>query len=240
MNAINKKTMMRYLQLSFAIVTIACFSSCASSEIGDIKDVNPETVYSSYEVYFEEGYDSVSFQAQFRFAGNKGTTLVLTSPSAVSLDGEQLPVDSAENLGAYYRLNKAVNGFAGNHQIEFTGFNNKKYQNGFVFEPFAWGNNANTLSRNGDSLLIDGLANATEVDVEISDTASATNDLDKKYIIQNGKIVIASADLSALANGPVTITINRTVNKKLAQATAEGGELAIHFALKKRTFQLVD
>jgi hypothetical protein len=231
---------MKTIQQTIAILFVAIMSSCASSEIGDIKDVNPETVYSQYELYYEEGYDSVSIQAQFRFGGNKGTTLVLTNQSSVTLDAEQLPVDSAENLGAYYRVNKAANGFAGNHDLVFTGFNGKKYRNSFAFEPFAWGANTETMSKKGAMILLDGLKNGTEVAVEISDTAAATNDLDKKYSIAYGKISLPSADLATLANGPISVSVYRTVTKKLAQTTAEGGVLEINYALKKRTLQLVD
>lgn len=231
---------MRTIQSLSAVILISIISSCASSEIGDIKDVNPETVYTNYEVFFEEGNDSVYVQAQFRFAGNKGTTLVLSNPSAILLDGEQMQLDSSAAMGAYYKLNKAVANFGGVHQFAFIGFNKKQYRNSFAFEPFNWGSNADFISKKGASLLIDGIKDGTVLDVEISDTSDATSDIDKKIMITEGKLVIPAADLQTLRNGPVSVNIYRNEVKKLSQSTPEGGTIQVSYALKKRTLSLQD
>ena len=60
------------------------FSSCASSEIADSGDVNQDAIYHYYAVSYDadQGNDYI-VEAQFRFGGDKGTTLRLTDPSKV-------------------------------------------------------------------------------------------------------------------------------------------------------------
>src|SRR6478735_6391121 len=93
--------------------------SCSSNEIGNSKDVNPETIYLDYEIYYDNGDDSVSCYLQYRFAGENGTTLVLNSPAGVSIDGNNIPVDSNNISGAFYLKNFYAKNFTGKHNITY-------------------------------------------------------------------------------------------------------------------------
>src|SRR4030095_14281414 len=114
---------------------ISIFSSCTSNEIGNSKDVNPDAVFFDYEVWAEEGKD-VTVNLQYRMGGKNGTTLVLDEPSKVLFDGEQLKVDSAKGIGAYYEIQRPFSSFAGKHSITFTDLNKKEYKEEFEFTPF--------------------------------------------------------------------------------------------------------
>ncbi len=134
----NQTTMTSLKNYLLPVLSVVCIlaTSCESSEIGESKDVNPETVYQDYKIEFTEGENEnqADVVAQFRFAGAKGTTLVLTKPSAVSFDGAAIAVDSAEFTGAYYKTNLPAEKVFGKHHFEFADVNNRKRANEFTFD----------------------------------------------------------------------------------------------------------
>jgi len=93
---------------------------CSSNEIGNSKDVNPQTIFVDYSVSGEENNDSVTCWAQFRFAGEDGTTLVLNEPSNIRLDGMEIAVDSSAGVGALYEKKFKTALFAGSHAWHYT------------------------------------------------------------------------------------------------------------------------
>src|ERR1700682_1925891 len=127
----NRSLLLLFLSL------IILFSSCESNEIGDSKDVNPQTIYFDYKVWGEEGKDEIVVLLQYRFAGANGTTLVLEEPSKVELDGEVVKTDSSRMTGAFYEVMKPVKDFLGKHTIVFTDINKKQYREEFNFQTIA-------------------------------------------------------------------------------------------------------
>ncbi len=121
--------------LTFSSAAIVLFS-CASNEIGQSKDVNQETIYQQYGIAHIEGEDKCEITAQFRFAGEDGTTLELNEPSKFEFDGYETKVDSGGFAGAYYRINIPGKKYLGTHKLLFTDFNKKAYENEFVLDSF--------------------------------------------------------------------------------------------------------
>ena len=78
----------------------------------------------------------VEVSAQFRFAGDEGTTLVLNSPSRIEFDGTAIRVDSNDYSSAFYRLNLRAKNFFTRHHFVFTNVNNKIFDNAFSFASF--------------------------------------------------------------------------------------------------------
>jgi len=70
--------------------------ACTSNEIGNSKDVNPDTIWFDYRISGEEGKEEVTTMLQFRFGGENGTTLVLNEPAGVELDGARIKGDSSK------------------------------------------------------------------------------------------------------------------------------------------------
>src|SRR5689334_16427648 len=110
---------MRYIQtsLGFVLLGLLIFSSCTSNEIGNAKDVNPETIYFDYRVWGDEDAGYITTRLQYRFAGPNGTTLLLENPSKTELDGIAIKADSSKMSGAYYEVTKPVKEFTGQHAI---------------------------------------------------------------------------------------------------------------------------
>jgi len=81
------------------------FSSCASSEIADSGDVNQDAIYHYYAVTYDANSSkSYDVEAQFRFGGNKGTTLRLTDHSKVYVNGNEMKEESNVLRGCFYTL----------------------------------------------------------------------------------------------------------------------------------------
>src|SRR5215203_2859812 len=123
--------------LSFFSLSLFCLAACDNNaEIGNAKDVNPESIYYDYKMWAEEGKEEATVMLQYRFGGEHGTTLVLNEPAKVVFDGVELKVDSAKLTGAFYEVVKPVRELKGNHTIVFTDMNGKGHKEDFSFEPF--------------------------------------------------------------------------------------------------------
>ncbi len=219
----------------FCLSTMVAISRCTSSEIGNSKDVNPETIYTSYNISYKEGDESVNCRAQFRFGGNKGTTLVLNTPAQVSLDEQQLKIDSNKVEGAYYFKSLPIAGFSGKHFLDFTDINKKIYKEAFVFTPFRLKSTIPaTISKQALTLEFAGLQNGTPINVSIVDTASSTQNINAKPTIAENKITIAAAEIGKLKAGPITIEIETNDTQNLKNTTKEGGIISLVYRLKTK------
>lgn len=215
-----------------AITAIVYCTGCASAEIGESKDVNPETVYQQYTVYVDQNEQTAVGTAVFRFAGEDGTTLVLSSPSSVSFDGARLKVDSSEFEGAFYRHNIPAGSFEGLHQFVFTSFTGAEYRNEFqaavpkLKAPFS------ASKREPLLIYLDGLADG-EYTAEVA--ASGT---DSSFTVSSAishkahYLEIPAEQLQRQKTNRLTLNVSVTRRIPLQQATREGGSFAIEYTLK--------
>jgi hypothetical protein len=222
------------LLILISFCSIIYNSGCASSEIGESTDVAQETIYQQYNISFMEGDENVVVNASFRFAGDKGTTLVLTKPSRVQFDGIDLTVDSTDFEGAFYKKSLLVNSFMGEHQFRFIDLNKQKYDNDFSFDGFKWLNIPVFVSRN-QVLPIEfetGLLGPDDyIEVGALDTDSTFS------VIYSGKdtsdsFIIPANELQRQSGA--WLKLSATLHKKsnLQQPTAEGGVLEMNYSLK--------
>lgn len=207
---------------------------CNSSEIGESKDVAQETIYQQYDVSFMEGDENVIVNARFRFAGDKGTTLVLSKPSKVQFDGIDLTVDSTDFEGAFYKRGLPVNSFTGVHQFRFIDLDKRKFDNDFSFAGFRW-LNVPVLASSNQVLPIEfetgQLGPDDYIEVGALDTDStfsliySTRDTSDSFIIPVNELKRQRGDW---------LKLSATLHKKsiLKQPTAEGGVLEITYSLK--------
>jgi len=232
------------------IVLIGCrvaaiafvFNACASNEIGNSKDVTPETIYQQYNITYREGDEQVKVLAQCRFAGENGTTLVLSAPSNIAFDDKVLTVDSNAVSGAYYEELYPVAGFFGKHQFTYTDINLKKMKQPFTFTQFKL-INLPAIAYKNQPLQIAfetadwGPGDYIEINAENSDsTFSLThNALDESHFIE-----IPVKELQR-QNGN-TLSVSSTLFKKipLQNPTKEGGFIILEYYLKPVTFMLED
>jgi hypothetical protein len=227
--------------LSFFVLGTLALTACQSSEIANSKDVDAESVYFSYQVSHQEGDADVSCVAQYRFGGNKGTTLLLQPPSKVRFDGATLRADSGRIAGAYYETKKPVGSFAGEHTWEFTDLKGKTYTETFRFRPFALAAPIPpVLERKDWSFRFEGLENGDLVRISIADTAFSSENISREFTVQNNQVTIPLAEIKPLSAGPLRIDISRHEESQLKEKTREGGILTIDYQLKRVKSSLMD
>jgi hypothetical protein len=233
---------MRYINSIFlfsASVVLLC-ASCTSNEIGNSKDVNPESIYFDYRVWGDEEAGYITTRLQYRFAGPSGTTLLLASPSKAELDGVAIKADSSKMNGAYYEVTKPVKEFTGRHSIVFTDRDGKQYKEEFSFQPISLKDKLPAAIKRGDlSFDLNGLAPEDYVKVMLTDTVSFSEGIDRLDTIKNGHIVITKEDLKKLASGHIVFEISKEDEKRIKNGTREGGKISIAYEVR-REFELKD
>ena len=235
-----KPELMKRFNLFFLLIALFFFTSCTSNEIGNAKDVNPESIYFDYKIWGDEGNDNLTLKLQYRFGGVNGTTLTLEKPAKVELDGELIPVDSSKMTGAFYEIQKPTKKFAGDHTITFTALNEKQYWEKFRFQPLQLRTRLpEVLKREKIFLEVDGLEDEGIVRVILTDTSFASEGINRLDTIKNGKIIITNEDLENLVNGPIRMELIKEEDSPVKNGTREGGRLSISYGLK-REFILED
>lgn len=129
------------------IIAAIVVAACQSNETGKSKDVSQDQIHRSYEVIIDEAASTASASAVFRFAGENGTTLVLSKPSKVTANGNEMLVDSLLFGGAYYRSSADFSCPGNRVEISFT-----DAQENTLNETFEAG--VATFTENPDTLLL--------------------------------------------------------------------------------------
>lgn len=225
---------MQFRQIIPALIFSAAIASCSSNEIGNSKDVSPETIYQQYDIKYAEGNAKAEVYSQFRFGGKNGTTLVLNNPSGVSFDGESIKVDSAGFSGAFYQVYKPASGFFGKHQLVFTDINSKKYSNGFEIGKIQLLNPPTTFSKAAPLVLQfdpTGLKNGDQIEVSSSNTDSSFS-VSQTISAGNYSVTIPVSDLKKQKGNGFSLDIDITRDIPLEQQTKEGGRLTLSYKLK--------
>ena len=225
--------------LFFCLLSVSFFG-CSSSEIGESKDVSQETIYQQYNISYNEGDENATIYNQFRFAGNMGTTLVLTKPAGLQFDGASLAVDSSDFEGAFYRKSIPASHFYGDHTIRYTDINKKKFDNNFLIGGFKLVNVPARVSRDKAlSIEFESLPLGPDDHIEI-----AAIDTDSTFSVThsgndpNPFILIPVEELRRQKG--VQFKLAATLYRKIAlqQSTAEGGMIELEHALKAVVIKL--
>jgi len=221
--------------ITLTLLAAILLASCQSSEIANSKDVNPNAIHIAYSVTYTEGEETVTCRATFRFGGNKGTTLVLNSPTKIQLDGQTIKVDSSKFFGAYYQVEKPFAAFAGKHEFTFFNANGSSLKEGFVFKPFSLVSSIPPAINKKDwTLNFKGLEDGSKINIAISDTSTSTEDIGREFTIHNNQATVPVSEIALLKKGPLEISIYKHSKKSLQQSSPEGGEIFIGYSLKAR------
>lgn len=225
--------------LAGLILSAGLFTACSSNEIGDSKDVNQDKIYMNYHISHTEGDENVDISCQFRFAGNNGTTLVLSDGSEVELDGEKLKVDSSTGGGAYYNICKPVSGFYGKHTIRFTNTSGKQFDNEFTYSPFSIANSNMEADRTKDLRISYRSAPLTEEDyVEVYSSGTDSS----FHYSQDGpdsNMLIPSKELTRQKGKTLSLECKLYREIDLQQSASEGGVIRIQQGLKAIKIKLL-
>ena len=220
------------------LLSIFSYLSCTDSETARNKNVNPAEIYFDYKIRGEEKDSDVTVFLRFKVGGPNGTTIFLTDPAKVELDGEPIPVDSAKRTGAYYEIRMPAKGFEGKHSILFTGLDNEEYREDFVYKPFRLKTKLPSVIDRGDIVFdIDGLEAEDYLRVSLIDTSFRSRDINEIDTVKNGRLIIPVDKLKNLVDGPITVLLYKDVEKPVKDGTKAGGRIVVSYGLQ-REFEL--
>jgi len=219
---------------------VGCGAGCGSNEIGDSRDVDPETIFLDYRLSGEENHDDLTLMLQFRYGGPNGTTLLLGPPSKVELDGREIPGDSSNMTGAFYEVIRPLAEFTGEHTIVFTDARGRKYTERFAFRPLTMRSTLPPTFQRGDLIIeLDGLESVDYVRVILNDTSFHSDGINRVATVKFGRVLVSAEDLQALVNGPVHLELYRERDRRLRETPREGGRFSMSYGLR-RDFMLTN
>ncbi len=220
------------LFLGVSFILFSCNND--DSDVNRSREVDPASIYFDYRVMGEEGNDSVTVLLHYRYAGENGSALTLDAPSQVKLDGQLITGDSTKMTGTFYEIQKPLEGFAGKHRIEFIDGDNKKYEEEFSFQPIKLRTEiAETVPRGNIELQLDGVQPGDNIRILMTDTAYASEGIDRTDTVKDGRLLITAEELKQLADGPIQLEIIKESETPVNKATREGGWLSITYRLKR-------
>jgi len=88
--------------LLFVIAILAATPACKSKDTIDSEDVNEAKIHRTYSVKFSAISGNLDLTAEFRVGGDTGTTVKLSDPAKVTVDGQTMEVATSDISGTYY------------------------------------------------------------------------------------------------------------------------------------------
>jgi hypothetical protein len=221
----------------YFVLAVLLLASCTNEDRADLKRKDPG-VYAYYDIRAEEGGEMATCVVRFYTDKTRKTTLKLEEPAKVELDGQPMPVDSSRFLGAYYEVQRPVQGFEGKHTITFTNLNNQEYTQELFFTPlFLHTDLSRPVAKTDLILELEGLQSGEMVRVVMIDTAFESDGINQLDTVKNGQLIIEKNLLQTLKSGPVVMEISKESEEPLSSGMR--GVISSTYSLR-RDLVLVD
>jgi hypothetical protein len=208
---------MRNLLMLFAIASVSLFS--CNREASDT--VDQDTIFTSYELFYNANEDKTYARATFQFSNAFGTKLELTQPSEVTFNGDILTFRPAL---AYYEREYA--GFVTSGTFEWNDLDGNVFSNAIEVHPIDYAVGIDTISRAG-SFELGWQGEPLEQFEVVTVTVNGENELDAQVFATSNigaqSIILDKDKLERLGDGPGTVFMDRSYILQPAQATGAGG-----------------
>lgn len=221
---------MKKVPLFFAVFVLA-LAGCQSNEVMESKNLAQSEIHQAYSVEYDQTEQLISVNAEFRAAGPNGTTLVLSEPSDVRCDEEEMKLDTYLLGGAHYVYSKKSEPFMTETvHLSFVDLDKKTYKNdvdlyAVFFDPQL--GNLHHLSRSQDKRIVlktHPLEDNETMTLNIQGDSLSTE-------IPNpdvGGMSIPKESLQIFGIGEkLTLQIIRRQEGRLGQATTRGGTYTV-------------
>ncbi len=207
---------------------VCIFIGCASTEVSESADVNQAKIYQNYYVNINMEDNDSYVDAVFRFGGSTGTTLNLSDPSHVTVNGEKMSGEDRFLQGQVYGASGV---YAENNRYEFTftDVDGNVYTNAIAVEPIEFKDLPDSFDRNlGIEIAWNGapLGKHETVTVHLNandgeySSASASTSLKGAT-----SVTISPKKLHQFPSGLCNVQLVRTISSKLDEGTDEGGKI---------------
>lgn len=222
------------------LFSLSILFSCASNEVADSIDVNQEKIFVSYTmIYDADVHNMLQVTAQFRFGGSKGTTLILTPPSNVKVNGLKMNQKVNSRSGAFYEYSLPLS--TKNLVFQFTDTEEKLYNNKFEINSIDL-KSISSIKTNIEKMHIEwkGKKIGKNETVTVSIFDNEGNAAQISGSVRGSKyLVIKASDLSELEPGAGEILISRSFQRKLKSAPQEGGIFSYTYKSEPKAIQII-
>ncbi len=222
------------MKLRFKTLLLAGFScmvlaGCSSTDISDSSNVKQEEIWQKLSAVFNEETGKAEIMAQFRFGGSTGTTLRLTEPSNITVNGQPMTGGDEMFMGQVYRA--TFNKHDGQYLFVFQNTERKFYENMITMNPLGFQDPPTKINGRGNTVFVyNGLPIHNNESVELRIDGGA-----------NGSASISASDAGVLSvtvtpdhlknmkDGPVKVRWARLQARELEKGTHLGGVMSTEF-----------
>jgi hypothetical protein len=218
---------------------LVMLGACASNETADSSSVKQSEIYQDYSINWDSEAQEWNAYATFRFGGENGTTLRLSEPSNVTINGEKMNEGKMLFGGATYR--KTGKTWPKTAAFLFTDTDGKTYANGLTFAPIDFARIDVDASKNavlGIPLTRDVLA-TDEIFLYVADTSEQNDKKIKlltddsaalvKYDAAEQLLLIEPAFFDKMADVELSLWMKFSKTEDLKAATALGGTISMSY-----------
>lgn len=218
------------LFLLFACILV--LTSCAKE---DSKNVEQDSIYTIYELFYNKNADQTKAQATFRFGGPTGTLLKLSNPANCTFNNDNL---NYNQIVGFHQREYA--GFKSSGTFTYTDTNKDKYTNStatiipldFPSVDTIDTNNAFTLKWTGSPI-----ADGETISLTIDGTQQNNFEIETSSSIGATELVFPANKLQKLGKGNATCTLIRAHNRlTVDEGTSKGGRMAVWYTTNKTIF----
>jgi hypothetical protein len=238
---------MRWLTLLLIAITA---TGCVSNDTVDDVDVNPDKIWGHYEAVYSAQSNNLLLTAQLRLGGDGGTTIRLTDPASLTVNGGSMRFvdgdDAVVNLlGSFYILNESTETPAESHTFVWTRQDGSTATN--VVEQAkpiaATAPEASAQISKGAALTI-SWANAVEgsgfVVARVDTDVERNTTFARKQISSGSSLVIPADEMADFPVGPATIQLQRWIKLDTTEGHPIGGVRRSGYYSQKITVEIVE
>lgn len=223
--------------LLFAALVL--LGACASNETADSSSVKQSEIYQDYSINWDADAQEWLAYATFRFGGENGTTLRLSKPSTVTINGTAMNEGELLFGGAMYRMSGKE--WPNTAAFRFIDCDGRAYANNLSFNAIDFARTEVDASKNevlGIPLTREVLA-TDEIFLYVADT-SLQNDLKIKLLTDDSTalvkydaaeqlLLIEPAFFDKMADVELSLWMKFNKTEDLTAATALGGQISMSY-----------
>ncbi|MBN4072423.1 hypothetical protein JYT74_00145 [Crocinitomix catalasitica] len=223
--------MKKVLVLSFGAAAI--LASCAKDNSAN---VNQDSIYTIYELFYDADTDKTTARATFKFGGATGTLLELDAPAGATFNGTDLLWNQALGI---HRADWV--GLTDNGTFVYNDLDDNTFTNAIgTIDPIGFPITVDTISMSSAFNFV-WTGNAVGANETITLTINGQTGGNIEIfttILEAGTDLTLSMDkLNNLGIGDATCYLKRAYNNStVAEGTSEGGRVAVWYILSKTIY----
>lgn len=210
--------------------------ACWSIDSLDSEDVNEDKYWGEYSVSFDAEDGDLRYYAQFRAGGSTGTTIRLSEPSTIAVDGKAMELFDGDEAwlnveGSYYFLNESVAAPAGAYAYLWTRLDGSSYENVVLMaDPIgvvAPAIDATFSKAEGLTVIFNPPVGPDE---EVRCSIDGEGEYDSEWVNAGDSCVFTAPELEEMQPGSATVYVRRRLRGEIQNGhDDEGGTINSYY-----------